>query len=271
MNESFQLDRRYPPQRPRPGSALLIQFDADGQLVWGKEPEAMRRGNVADAPSDALYLGDVAGEPVLTWRTAEKSENDQVSIGSRIDLRTAIAWLPTQTAHAVGYAHQLLEHKTRCRHCSQCGSTLVAGEMWSLSCPACGHASWPPVSPAVLLLIHDDQDRILMAQKPGWGDRWSILAGFVEPGESLEACCHREALEEVGVEIADPSYVGSQPWPFPHQLMVAFTARYLRGNIVPDPGELADARWFASEALPNLPPPHSLSRQTIDHFVRKVR
>jgi len=120
----------------------------------------------------------------------------------------------------------------------------------------------------VLALVHDGGDRILLASKPGWGDRYSILAGFVLPGESVEECVHREVAEEVSVAITDLRYEGSQPWPFPHQLMIGFSARYVSGEIGLDEEELDRAAWFHVRDLPGLPPPVSLSRQMIDAWVR---
>jgi NAD+ diphosphatase len=116
-------------------------------------------------------------------------------------------------------------------------------------------------------LIHDGWDRILLARKPGWGKRYSILAGFVEPGETLEECCYREALEEAGVVTTDFEYAGSQPWPFPHQLMVGFSCLWQSGEIKIDETELEHADWFHASDLPELPPPLSLSRQIIDRWV----
>ena len=126
---------------------------------------------------------------------------------------------------------------------------------------------YPLVTPAVLVLIEDDDRRTLLAQKDGWGNRFSVIAGFVEPGESLEQCCVREALEEVGVTVSDVRYVGSQPWPFPHQLMVAFRVRWVSGAIKRDQVELSDARWFSLDELPELPPPIALSRTLIQHWI----
>jgi NAD+ diphosphatase len=135
---------------------------------------------------------------------------------------------------------------------------------WARLCPNCGHQRYPQVSPAVLALVHDGGDRILLAHKPGWGDRYSILAGFTLPGESLEECVYREVEEEVGIEVTDLVYQGSQPWPFPQQLMIGFIARYTRGEIRLDEEELDHAAWFDVHELPSLPPPLSLSRQIID-------
>jgi NAD+ diphosphatase len=118
------------------------------------------------------------------------------------------------------------------------------------------------VTPAILVLVYDE-DRMLLTHKPGWGKRYSCIAGFVEPGESLEGCVQREVHEEVGLQVTDIHYVGSQPWPFPHQLMVGYTARYAAGTLHIDQQELDDARWFRADALPEFPPPQSLAHQII--------
>jgi NAD+ diphosphatase len=157
------------------------------------------------------------------------------------------------------------------RFCPSCGQPTVAVDHdWGRVCGACGKVRYPPVSPAVLALIHDG-DRILMARKPGWGTRYSIFAGFVEPGESLEDCVRREVMEEAGVVVEGPVYKGSQPWPYPHQLMVGFFARYASGEVRIDETELDDARWFHVDQLPDIPPPLSLSRQLIDLWIASRR
>jgi NAD+ diphosphatase len=137
---------------------------------------------------------------------------------------------------------------------------------WGRQCPNCDHITYPPVTPAILVLVHDGEN-VLLVHKPDWGKRYSIIAGFVEPGESLEGCVQREVREEVNVEVSDIRYIGSQPWPFPHQLMVGFTARYVLGEIRPDQQELDRAAWFHYNALPELPPPLSLARQIITTWV----
>ena len=112
---------------------------------------------------------------------------------------------------------------------------------------------------------------MLLTHKPGWGKRFSCIAGFVEPGESLEGCVKREIYEEVGMEVTDIEYIGSQPWPFPHQLMVGYIARYLRGEVRVDQLELDDARWFTVDTLPELPPPQSLARRIITTWIERHR
>ncbi len=166
----------------------------------------------------------------------------------------------------VGYASHILDWQRNSRFCPVCGNELDAlSEEWMRKCSNCDYMGFPPVSPAILVLVHDGP-RVLLAHKPGWGKRFSIVAGFVGPGESLEQCVQREVAEEVGVEIADITYISSQPWPFPHQIMIGFMARYVSGDICPDQKEIDEAAWFRFDQLPELPPPLSLSRQLINKW-----
>jgi NAD+ diphosphatase len=138
-------------------------------------------------------------------------------------------------------------------------------------CPACGHLHFPRLAPAVIVLIERDRE-MLLARSPGFTPGvYSTIAGFVEPGESLEDTVHREIWEEVGVEVEDVRYFGSQPWPFPHSLMVGFVARWKSGDIRIDEKEIEDARWFTPEKLPpGLPSPMSIARRLVDDFLGRV-
>ena len=122
-----------------------------------------------------------------------------------------------------------------------------------------------------MVLITDGARRVLLARKPGWPPgRYSALAGFVEPGEMLEDTVARETREEVGVEVKNIRYFGSQPWPFPHSLMIAFTAEYAGGEVRPDGVEIEEARWFDADELPKLPPSISISRRLIDTITAEL-
>ena len=162
-------------------------------------------------------------------------------------------------------AFQILEWDRNHQYCSRCGTpTEPRRDERARSCPNCGYTSYPPISPAIMILVTRGRE-ILLARKPEWvPKRYSALAGFVEPGETLEDTVRRETREEVGVEIQNLRYFGSQPWPFPHSLMIAFTAEYANGEVRPDGVEIAEACWFDVEQLPKLPPRISISRWLID-------
>lgn len=159
---------------------------------------------------------------------------------------------------------QVAEWARTHRFCGACGGAThrMPGER-AMKCAACGHAAYPRVSPAMMVLVRRGAD-ILLARHAR-GPRWSALAGFLEAGESLEDAIHREVREEVGLEVAGLRYFASQSWPFPHSLMVAFTAEYAGGELRPDITEIAEARWHApGDTLPELAPPQSVARALIE-------
>jgi NAD+ diphosphatase len=186
-------------------------------------------------------------------------------------LRGLFAELDPGLYWVAGYAAQMVYWQRASAFCAFCGGRgePVAGE-WSKRCEACGHVAYPRVSPCVIVLVHDD-DRVLLTHKPGWGPMNSLIAGFVEPGESLEECLVREVREEVGAEVDDIRYFGSQPWPFPHQLMVGYFARYRGGELRIDTTELDGAAWFHVGDLPPLPGKLSIARQLLDAWIASRR
>lgn len=151
------------------------------------------------------------------------------------------------------------------RFCGRCGAPNgdKPDEIARL-CPACGALSFPRISPAVLAVVRRG-DRLLLARNASFkAGTWSVLAGFVEPGETLEGCVRREVREEVSIEVEPRAYLGSQPWPFPDQLMLGLSAEWVSGELAPDGVEIAEAGWFGPGDLPPLPMPGSLSRRLID-------
>lgn len=172
-------------------------------------------------------------------------------------------------ARAWQYAQFLRTHQ----YCGQCGSSTRQVQ-WEMArhCDVCQHRVYPRVSPCIIVAIHNGS-QILLAQ----GNRhinppmFSTLAGFVESGESLEQAVAREVMEEVGVKLKNIQYFGSQAWPFPHQLMVGFTAEYAGGEIVVDGKEILAADWFAPDNLPNIPSAISISRELIDYTCTQLR
>lgn len=260
--------RAYPPAPPAPGPAVWLPFQNNEMLVHaaGEQPALLRSDMDGQnlTPVEPLFLGTLDGRPCLAWQMPEDA---LLPDGVRpMNLRALLAALPDEQGTLTGYAAQMLHWRRTSRFCPVCGhETEAKSGDWGRHCPHCGYDRYPHVSPAVLVLVHDG-DRVLLSHKPGWGDMRSILAGFVEPGESLEDCVRREVQEEVGLEVADLVYQGSQPWPFPHQLMVGYTARYAGGAIRLEEAELDGADWYTRGALPNLPSSISLSRRIIDRW-----
>jgi len=171
-----------------------------------------------------------------------------------------------------GRAVQLVEWERTHRFCGRCATpTEPAPGERARRCPECGLLAFPRLAPAVITLIERDDGAALLARGRGFPvPMYSCLAGFVEPGETLEDAVHREVLEEVGITLAEVRYAGSQPWPFPHSLMVGFEARYGDGEITIDEGELVDAQWFRPDDLPQIPPRLSIARTLIDAWVARA-
>jgi NAD+ diphosphatase len=169
-----------------------------------------------------------------------------------------------------GRAVQILLWDKTHRFCGRCGTATVnAPTERAKLCPQCGLLSFPRLSPAVIMLIRRGEDEFLLARNRAFAEGFfSVLAGFVEPGESLEEAVAREVHEEVNLEIRDIQYFGSQPWPFPHSLMIGFTANYASGEIRPQADEIAEAHWYSRRGeLPRLPGKLSIARRLIDAFL----
>jgi NAD+ diphosphatase len=169
-------------------------------------------------------------------------------------------------------AFHILNWDRKEQFCVQCGSkTENKGDERAKKCTKCGHVSFLRISPAVIMLISQG-DRILLARSQRFKDEmYSVLAGFVEPGETLEDTVKREIREEVGIDVKDIRYFGSQPWPFPDSLMIGFTAHYAGGDIRIDGSEIVDAQWFNYNNLPPIPGKISIARNMIDWFIEKQR
>lgn len=167
-----------------------------------------------------------------------------------------------------GCAAQLIRWDRSHKCCGQCGRpTEDKADERAKTCTNCGLTCYPRLSPAVIVAVVKDNQLLLASSARFRNNFWSVLAGFVEPGESLEECVVREVQEEAGILVKNVRYFGSQPWPFPDSLMLGFTAEYAEGEIKIDQTEITDAKWFAADNLPNIPPKVSIARSLIDWFV----
>ncbi|WP_101788325.1 NAD(+) diphosphatase [Nonomuraea indica] len=249
----------------------------------------------AEAPPGERYLLGVEGEvayfavaaplPVPTPGEADPGANGRVTVPMSLHdapedvtvaagLRQVGGLLGDRDAGLLVYAVALEAWHATHEFCPRCGArTEVRAGGHIRVCPIDASQHFPRVDPAVIMLVRDQDDRCLLARGPQWPQgRMSILAGFVEPGESLEHAVIREVAEEVGVAVTNPRYLGSQPWPFPRSLMLGFFADAVTTTIVPDADEIAEARWFSRADLTaalasgdvRLPPPVSIARRLIE-------
>ncbi len=193
-----------------------------------------------------------------------------------VGLRDAMMRLPEPLMALAGRAAQVVEWDRTHRFCGVCGrATEPLAHERARRCPGCGHTAYPRINPAMMALVwrrRGGTAELLLARSPHHPPGlYSALAGFVEPGESLEDCVHREIAEEVGVRVHALRWYGSQSWPFPHNLMLAFSAEWLAGEIVIQQDELEAAAWFALDALPPVPPLFSISGHLIRDTVAALR
>ena len=257
--------------------AIVHLFARDALVQWEEEPGALRWSVLRRLGFEAARvqpIGRLDGKDHLAVALPEGDPGMEVALpeGWRAGgLRQWFGLLDDTTLALAMRGVQLLEWERTHGFCGACGTpTQSARTERAQRCPHCGLTAYPRISPAMMVLVLKG-DELLLARgvnfPPG---RYSALAGFVEAGESIEACVVREVREEVGIEVTDLRYFGSQSWPFPHSLMIAFTAEYAGGSLRPDPVELADAQWFAPDALPALPPRISIARALIDDTLSRL-
>lgn len=218
-------------------------------------------------PIFARYLGKYASAYCFVAALGDTPQ-DLENMEFR-DLRSLFGALDDDIFCLAGRAIQIIHWHREHRFCGKCGTAMVdrRSEL-ARKCPNCNFISYPRLSPAVIMSIVRD-NHILLARAPRFpAGMYSTLAGFVEPGETLEEAVSREVFEEVGLGVDNIQYVASQPWPFPHSLMIGFTSTYKSGEMLIDDKELEDARWFSVTDLPVLPSSLSIARLLIENFIK---
>lgn len=268
---AFEPDFKFPAkQSPQ---ALWFVFQKDRLLLKTSDngcpiPCSRDLAEINLAPIRKQYLGALNGRQCYG---AEMPESTALADGLILQgLRETFDRLEEELIWIAGRANQLVDWNRSHQFCGRCGHpTDDRTEERAKICGACGLINYPRLSPAVIVAVVKG-DRLLLASnkrfKPGF---YSVLAGFVEPGETLEDCVAREIREEVGISVADIRYFGSQPWPFPNSLMVAFTADYAGGQIRIDRSEISEAAWFTADNLPAIPPRLTIARHLIDWFINR--
>ena len=253
------------------GSRVLLKAEGDRvRLPTRPELSAALGDARLEAAAVPAAIRSADGRESKAFEFTEDLEPPE---GYRLEgLRVAYHGLSEDQFRAAGTARQKVQwHRTH-GFCSRCGALTKRHESHeAMACTACGQLQFARVSPAVIVLVQRGREALLARSRHFAPGVYSTLAGFVEPGESLEECVHREIEEEVGVSVTNLRYFGSQPHPFPHSLMVGFVADWHSGDLRIDPAEIEDARWFAEDELPELPHPMSIARALIEDFLRRAR
>jgi NAD+ diphosphatase len=246
---------------------LLLPDAVEPASAPGGGLSPMRAAGFDPLARSRHYLGTLDG--VDCWALTLTEPPD----GFRpVSLRAAMMQFSPPLMALAGRAAQVLEWDRAHRFCGVCGTpTEPQPHERSRTCPACKHVAYPRISPAMMALVWRGRE-LLLARAPHFAPGMhSALAGFVEAGESLEQCVEREVAEEVGVQVANLRYFGSQSWPFPHSLMVAYTAEWTGGEIVPQEGEIESAGWFDVDDLPGIPPRFSIAGHLIRDTAAALR
>ena len=250
---------------------LMPEMGDDGMLLWG---------TLADAPEDAelVFLGLDDGKPCFA---AVPGEGDASPRMANPRLWSLMATLRPDDLAIYGGARSITDWHARHRHCAACGgATKIAKGGWQRSCSNCSTEHFPRTDPVTIMLV-EHEGKLLLGRGLNWPERaYSALAGFVEPGESIEEAVAREVLEESGIVVRDVSYIASQPWPFPSQLMMGCHSHAEGAEITLDESELADARWFTraevqaamdgdADAPINTPPKQAIAAHLLKWWLEK--
>jgi NAD+ diphosphatase len=258
------------PDQKNNGPAYWFIFNSDKLLLSPensiKIPLAQNLNELSIDPVRTIFLGILDGKPSYA---AEAHPGTTTPEGMAFqDLKSLYDVLDEDIFLLAGRAMQIINWDKNHQFCGRCGfPTRTSVYEMAKICPECGLMNFPRLSPAVITAIVKDGKILLAKHSYGLKDRYSLIAGFVEPGETLEEAVHREITEEVGIKVKGLKYFGSQPWPFPHSMMVGFTAQYKEGEIKVDGKEILDAKWFVA---PEVPPPSSqisISSELINWFI----
>ncbi|HEX4153330.1 MAG TPA: NAD(+) diphosphatase [Steroidobacteraceae bacterium] len=264
-------------------SRVVLMWDSRSLIEDGPDSPAgapravlLRLDQIPPGKRDStglVLLGNFGGAPLFACEV-EDGESLTTPPGARFEeLRKVAALMPADHAGLLGYARAILIWRRTHRYCGRCGAGTEpgrAGHVLVCTNPVCRHEHFPRIDPAIIVLVSDGA-RVLLGRQAAWPPgRYSTIAGFVEPGESLEDAVVREVAEETGVQVAEVEYHSSQPWPFPSSLMLGFTARASTQEVRLEDKELEDARWFTraeiASGVPKLPPPLSISFRLIEHW-----
>jgi len=261
--------------RDHPDTRILPMYGLRCVVEMAKPPRLImpRLGSIRGLlPEDLIFLGLLDDTPVFVAEIAGLDDGDW----DYAEVRTVAKDLPPAQAGLLAFARGIMHWTIRHRYCGSCGSATVAIDAGhARRCQGCGLDSFPRTDPAVIMLIHDGGDRCILGRSKRLPSGvYSTLAGFVEPGETIEQTVSREVFEEVGVHVSGLRYRASQPWPFPQSLMLGFHGETAFGPLRVDPEEMDDARWFSRDELRDpakrpvqLPNADSIARYLIERWL----
>jgi len=252
------------------GSEIITVAESTTAIETVVVPQAAEVDTLGIATRRPQFLGYLDSQPCVA---IELADTETLPKGLALqNLRSLYGKLTEDLFAIAARAVQIVEWDRTHQFCGHCATpTIQLPTERAKRCPNCKLRQYPKLSPAVIMLIYRGND-LLLARAPRFrAGMYSVLAGFVEPGESLEETVAREVREEVGVEIKNIRYFGSQPWPFPKSLMIGFVAEYASGIITPEPTEIEAADWFSVDELPPVPGELSIARKLIDWFVTQQK
>ncbi|MGI9275364.1 MAG: NAD(+) diphosphatase [Endozoicomonas sp.] len=260
---------------------MKTQYSALTGWTPGIDPELwlIIRNYTVQHPSDSLFWHDPVTcqgtDPVVVGCLGDKAVAVQVAIeevhgAEETPIRELMAQQDVGITDLLSHAMQITTARKNHRFCGRCGNESAprAGE-WAMVCPGCNTPSYPRISPCIIVLVHRG-DELLLVQHHRHGGKSSlntVIAGFIEPGESAEEAVHREVMEETGLKVRNVRYCMSQSWPFPHSLMLGFHAEYAGGELILEEKELCAGGWYSKDSLPAIPPGFTISRQLIDKYI----
>jgi NAD+ diphosphatase len=269
MKGLFVSSLKGPAEKTDPAYWFVLKKQKMLVVMRGAESSPLLVRDIRDIgiqPVWELYLGTLDG---VHCYTAEVNGSTEPPEGMAFHGLRGIHGNMDENLFRIAFrAIHTIEWNRTDQYCIQCGSmNEPKHDERAKKCPQCGYVSFPRISPAIIVLV-EHHGKALLARSPRFKEGlYSVLAGFVEPGEALEDAVRREIKEEAGIDVKNIRYFGSQPWPFPDSLMVGFTAEYAGGDIKIDDNEILDARWFSADNMPEIPGKISISRALIDWFV----
>jgi NAD+ diphosphatase len=257
------------------GSDLWFVFRGDRLLVKTAEtlaeiPRACEINSLGADITGMHYIGALDGTGCYAVDAGgESADPDGMAF---MELRPLLVMLDEESFAIASRAYQFVHWERMHQFCGRCGSRLgpKSGERAKV-CPQCSLTIFPEISPAIIVAVTRGSEILLAHSKRFQAKFYSVLAGFVEQGETFEQTVRREVKEEVGIDVKDITYFGSQPWPFPNSIMVGFTAEYESGEISIDESELNDAKWFTPDNLPNIPRKGTIARRLIENFIARAK